>query len=171
MNTLDAIHTRRSIRSFTKDPISEEDMRVIVQAAAAAPSGGNTQMWAFISIRDPKRLMAVRALSPGIIAVPTAVIVICLDQRRRSSPLGGMDEMWGYDLGAAMQNILLAAHELGLGGCAIGSFNSKGLSTLLNLPPEVEPKLLISLGKPKAIPQPPKKRSLEEVYLQERYGE
>lgn len=170
MNTLEAIHTRRSIRAFTPDPIGDEEMKAIIRAAAAAPSGGNAQMWVFIAVRDPKRLMALRALAPGIIAKPAAVIVLCLDHRRRTTPEGGLDEMACFDLGAALQNILLAAHELGLGGCAIGSFNQPGIVTLLGLPPQVEPKLLVTLGKPKLIPPAPPKRPLEEIFFEETYG-
>ncbi len=170
MNTLEAIATRRSIRAFTTEPLTEEQMDAIIRAAAAAPSGGNSQMWAFVSIRDPRRLAALRAVSPGIIAVPAAIVVICLDCNRKATPEGDLDEMWGYDLGAAMQNILLAAHELGLGGCSIGSFNTAAVSALLNLPEGVEPKLLISLGRPRFVPAGPKKRPIEEVHIRERYG-
>lgn len=171
MNTLEAIHTRRSIRAFTTDPVGDEEMDAIIRAAAAAPSGGNAQMWVFIAVRDPKRLLALRSLSPGIIAKPPAVIVLCLDHRRRTTPEGGLDEMVCFDLGAALQNILLSAHELGLGGCAIGSFNKQGIVTLLNLPPAIEPKLLVTIGRPKFIPPAPPKRPLEEIYFREVFGE
>jgi len=169
MNTLEAIHTRRSIRAFTSDPLGDDELNTIVRAAAAAPSGGNAQMWVFIAVREPKRLMALRSLSPGIIARPAAVIVLCLDRRRKTTPEGGLDEMVCFDLGAALQNILLTAHELGLGGCAIGSFNKQGIAALLNLPPAVEPKLLVTIGRPKLIPPAPPKRPLEEVFFEETY--
>lgn len=169
MNTLDAIHTRRSIRAFTSDPLGDDALNAILRAGAAAPSGGNAQMWVFIAVRDPKRLMALRSLSPGIIAKPAAVIVLCVDWRRKTTPEGGLDEMVCFDLGAALQNILLAAHELGLGGCAVGSFNKPGIATLLGLPPQVEPKLLVTIGKPKLIPPAPPRRPLEEIFFEETY--
>lgn len=169
MNTLDAIHTRRSIRAFTSDPLGDDALNTIIRAGAAAPSGGNAQMWVFIAVRDPKRLMALRSLSPGIIAKPAAVIVLCVDWRRKTTPEGGLDETVCFDLGAALQNILLAAHELGLGGCAVGSFNKPGIATLLGLPPQVEPKLLVTIGKPKLIPPAPPKRPLEEIFFEETY--
>jgi len=170
MQTLEAIHTRRSIRAFTTDPISEDAMLTIVRAAAAAPSGGNAQMWAFIGIREPGRLASLRALCPGIIGKPAGVIVLCLDLRRRTAkPEGQLQVMPYFDIGAAMQNILLAAHDLGLGGCAVGSFHAKGLRAFLNLPEAVEPCLLVVLGRPKFIPASPPKRPLEEIYFSERY--
>lgn len=169
MNTLEAIHTRRSIRAFTSDPLDDDALNTILRAAAAAPSGGNAQMWVFIAVREPKRLAALRSLSPGIIAKPAAVIVLCVDWRRKTTPEGGLDEMVCFDLGAALQNMLLAAHELGLGGCAIGSFNKPGIVTLLGLPPQVEPKLLVTIGKPKLIPPAPPRRPLEEIFFEETY--
>jgi albonoursin synthase len=170
MQILEAIFSRRSIRAFTPDPISDQDMETIIRAAAAAPSGGNAQMWAFISIRDPRRIAALRALSPGIIGVPSAVVVICLDTRRRTAKEEGLLAAMPYfDLGAAMQNMFLAAGELGLGGCAIGSFHPEGVAAFLKLPAAVQPCLLVVLGKPRVIPQSPRKRPLGEVYFQEKY--
>ena len=170
MQTLEAIHSRRSIRAFTDDPVSDEDLLTIIKAGAAAPSGGNAQMWTFISVRDKKRIAALRSLSPGIIGLPSAVVAMCLDESRRTTnPEGSLDIMPFFDIGAALQNILLAAHDVGLGGCAIGSFHPQALSALLKLPESLEPKLLVVLGKPKKTPRQPRQRPLEEIHFQEKY--
>lgn len=170
MQTLEAIFTRRSVRSFAPDPISDQDLQTIVKAAAAAPSAGNAQMWVFITIRDPQRLAALRALAPGIIGRPTAVIIMCLDHtRQKEKGEGKITNMPFYDIGAAMQNILLTAHDAGLGGCAIGSFHPQGLAAFLRLPESMEPCLLVTLGKPKVTPNSPRKRPLEEVFFEETY--
>jgi nitroreductase len=172
METLEAIHTRRSVRAFTDEPVSDEELLTVIKAAAAAPSGGNAQMWTFISVRDPKRITAMRALSPGIIGKPTAVIVMCLDQRRRTTnPEGELDIMPYFDIGAALQNISLAAHDIGLGSCAIGSFHPPALAKFFNLPEEVMPVLLVVVGKPRRIPRSPRKLPLEAIHFQERYEE
>ncbi|NPV86656.1 MAG: nitroreductase family protein [Anaerolineae bacterium] len=172
MNTLDAILTRRSIRSFTPEPIPNEIMQTIIQAAAAAPSGGNAQNWCFISICDPQRIQALRALSPGIIGNPAAVIVLCIDKDRvTDTKEGDLAQMVLIDLGAAMQNILLSAHALGYGGCAIGSYHKQAVARFLKLPENLDIRLLIVLGKPKHIPKCPPKRALKEIYHQEQYRE
>lgn len=172
METLEAIHTRRSVRSFTDEPVSDEDLQIIIKAAAAAPCGGNAQMWTFISVRDQKRITAMRTLSPGIIGKPTAVIVMCLDQRRSTTDLeGGMDIIPYFDIGAALQNISLASHDIGLGSCAIGSFHPQALVSFFDLPEEVEPVLLVVLGKPRRTPRSPSKLPLEEIHFQEKYEE
>jgi albonoursin synthase len=170
METQEAISSRRSIRAFTSDPVTDADMQKIIQAAVSAPNGGNAQMWVFISVRDPKRIAALRTLAPGIIGTPTAVIVMCLNkQRRTASAEGRLAAMPYFDLGAALQNILLAAHDIGLGGCAIGSFHPQGIASFLNLPENVEPCLLVVIGKPRVVPSEPRKRPLNEVYFEEKY--
>jgi nitroreductase len=170
MQTLEAIHSRRSIRAFTADPVSDQDLETIINAAAAAPSGGNAQMWVFVSIREEKRIAALRSLAPGIIGLPTAVVVMCLDSSRQTAkPDDELDVMPRYDIGAALQNILLAAHEIGLGGCAIGSFHSQAISSFLKLPARLEPCLLVLLGKPKVSPPAPRKRPIEEIHFYEKY--
>jgi len=172
METFDAIHTRRSVRAFTDEPVTDEDLDAIIRAAAAAPSAGNAQMWAFVAVREEKRIKAVQALSPGIIGKPAAVIVMCLDQGRRASIAeGAVDIMPYFDIGAALQNISLAAHDLGLGSCAIGSFHPAGLAGLLNLPDSMQPVLLVTLGTPRKVPRVPRKLPLEEIFFQEQYRE
>ncbi len=170
MQTLEAIHSRRSIRAFAADPVSDEELETIINAGAAAPSGGNAQMWVFISIRQKKRIAALRSLAPGIIGIPTAVVAICLDNSRQTAkPEGVLDVMPRYDIGAALQNILLAAHDVGLGGCAIGSFHSQAISSFLKLPENVEPCLLVVLGKPKVSLSAPRQRPIEEIHFYEKY--
>jgi nitroreductase len=168
MQTLEAIFSRRSVRSFKPDPISDEDLLTIVQAAAAAPSGGNAQRRLFLAVRQPRRIAALRALAPGIIGLPPAVLILCLDQRGSQSG-GVLSPSLCYDIGAALQNLLLTAHATGLGACPVGSFHPKGVAVFLDLPEGVEPCLLVVLGKPKLIPPPPRKRSVDEIYYQERF--
>jgi nitroreductase len=113
----------------------------------------------------------MRALSPGIIGNPTAIIVICTDKNKiRNIKEGNIDEMIWIDLGAALQNMLLAAHELGYGGCPIGSFHKKALEAFLNIPENFDIRLLVVLGKPKNIPKAPPKRPLEEIFLEGKFS-
>lgn len=170
MQTLEAIFTRRSIRSFTAESIPDEVLQTIIRAAAAAPSASNAQPWVFITVQNARRLAALRSLAPGIIGVPAAVVIMCLDQRlRRESSDDSFDSITLIDLGAALQNILLTAHDLGFGGCPIGSFHKQGVMAFLNLPEHIEPCLLVALGKPRVIPPAPKKRPIEEIHFHEKY--
>lgn len=171
MNTLETIHSRRSIRAFTPEPIPEDLLRQVLQAGVASASGGNVQPWGFVLVRSPVRLAALRSLAPGIIGLPTAVIAICLDSPRASrlGGAGGEDLAW-LDIGLATQNLLLAAHSLGLGACPIGSFHLQGVVTFLGLPPGVQPVLLLALGFPAVTPSPPGRRALSDVCFEGEWG-
>lgn len=168
MDTLEAIFTRRSVRSFTADPIPPETLDTILRAAIAAPTGGNVQPLVYVTVQEPRRLAALRTLAPGIIGKPAAVVVMCMDQPRRAvNAAGQYDEMSLMDLGASLENILLAALALGFGGCAIGSFNKQAITTFLDLPENLEPYLLVALGKPRLLPGAPEKRPLDEMWYKE----
>ena len=113
----------------------------------------------------------IKNCSPGFYGDAASVIVIgiledsgALNQTRYRDILGILD------VGFAAENILLAAHAVGLGGCAIASFNEIGIKKILNAPEGWKPILLISLGHPDELPRiPPKKKLYEVVYLNE-YG-
>ena len=171
METLEAIHSRRSVRAFTEEPVPEELLRQVLQAGVGAPSGGNVQPWGFIVIRSPRRVRALRALAPGIIGQPTALIAIGLDVERAGQRGGalGVKLAW-IDIGLAMQNLLLAAHDLGLGACPVGSFHRKAVALFLDLPPHVQLVLLIALGYPQTTPPSRGRRPLGEVCFAERWG-
>ncbi len=168
MQTLETIFSRRSIRGFTPEPVSDEQMETIIRAGAAAPSGGNAQKRIFLTVRQPQRISALRALAPGIIGLPAAVVILCLDQRD-SRPGEALSVSLHYDIGAALQNILLAAHDAGLGACPVGSFHAKAVAVFLNLPDGVVPCLLVVLGNPIVTLSAPPKRSLDEIYFKEGY--
>jgi len=156
MEILEAIYSRRSVRKFTAEPIPDALLSRVIEAALQAPSGGNVQPWAFLVVREPPRLRQV---------------AICLDRRRAATLGGSLDEMMaGVDMGLATQNLLLSAHALGLGGCAIASFHRSSVKSFLDLPEGVEPVLLVALGYPAQLPSSPGRRDLKEVYFFERWG-
>ncbi len=172
METLEAILTRRSVRAYKKDPVSKEQLDIILRAAIAAPSAGNRQPWAFIVISDRRRLQGLVSLLPGLSSEPSAIIAICMNETRAIKTEDGdaVSMVW-MDLGGAMENILLAAHDQGLGACAIGSFHEQGVRELLRLPSELKLALLVSIGIPNRVPSGPKKRPPEEVIFYEVYGD
>jgi nitroreductase len=172
VETLEAIHTRRSVRAFTGEPIAEEVLRQVLGAAVGAPSGGNVQPWSFVVIREPRHVDALRALAPGVIGQPTVLIAVGLDVQRAEQSGGalGLELAW-IDIGLAMQNLLLAAHDLGLGTCPIGSFHRRAVALFLELPSHVQLVLLIALGYPRVKPPSRGRRPLGEVCFAERWGE
>jgi nitroreductase len=170
MDTLEAILTRRSVRAFTGEPVPDELLHRVLQAGAASASGGNVQPWGFVLVRSAERLAGLRSLAPGIIGRPTAVIAICLDSNRAALGGAGGERLAWLDIGLATQNLLLAAHSVGLGACPVGSFHQQAITTFLGLPEGVQPVLLMALGYPKIKPTPPGRRSLSKVCFAEQWG-
>jgi len=98
------------------------------------------------------------------------LIVVCIN-KERSRKAGRLGENIALmDVSMAAQNMMLMAYSLGIGSCPVASFNKMALKELLNIPEEVEPVLLISLGYPEFWPKPPRRRPLREVVHVEEYG-
>lgn len=152
---LEAIAERRSIRSFTDKQVSLEDLKKLVTAAKWAPTGGNRQQWKFIIINDPGIMKKVIMASPLLKGKPTAAILICLEKPRGTGAIG-----------FSAQNIMLAAHALGIGSCAIGGFSRTAVRRILDIPEELDPMLLIALGYAADVQKPwPRRPWSETVFL------
>ncbi len=116
METLEAILTRRSIREYTPQAIPDELAQELLVAAMQAPSAGNQQPWHFIIVTERKQLDALADVLPFgkmLKAAPLGV-VICGDVERAR-----YRDFWAQDCSAATQNLLLAAHCLGLATCVL----------------------------------------------------
>ena len=122
MTVNEAIRKRRSIRKFKSGAIVTDDqIKLILEAAMMAPSACNTRPWEFIVVKDREKLEQIRNIHPytGMLATASIAIIIC------ALPDVQKDIASGYypqDCGAATQNILLQAVELGLGGCWCGVY-------------------------------------------------
>jgi len=174
MDVLKAITGRRSIRAFTDKPVSDEDIMKILDAARQAPSAGNLQPWEFIIIRDAeiKKGLTKAALNQTHIEEASVVIVVCADKARSSRRYGsrGSTLYCIQDTAAAIQNLHLAAHALGLGTCWVGAFNETEARKLLNTPLNVRPVAIIPVGYPAEKPKPRPRRPLTDIVHYEKFG-
>jgi nitroreductase len=154
MDTLEAIHNRRSIREYQDKTIPGELITKLLAAAMAAPSARNQQPWEFIVITDKGILSEISTINPYAQMAKKAplAILVCGNLRIETSP-----GYWVVDCAAAVQNMLLCAHALGLGAVWTGTYPNEermdGYTTLLNLPEHVLPHTLVVLGYPAE--QPP----------------
>ena len=172
MSILETIKARRSIRDYLPTPVSDEVLHQLVEAAAWAPSGSNAQLWTFVVVQKRENVHKLKILSPGIIGEPAAMIVICRDlERAKQLGIAGTESVsaWMSD-GMAAQNIMLLAHELGIGSCAVRSFHPRVVQILLDLPAWIEPQLIVLLGYPTKEPTIPYKRPLEEMIHWEQFA-
>jgi nitroreductase len=153
-NTMDiftALHTRRSIRSYTEQPVSKEELRIILDAAMIAPSAGNAQPWHFIIVDEPGILRQVPALNQYAAMAPKAPVSIAVCANLNEEKYKGF---WVQDCSAAIQNMLLAVTGLDLGAVWTGIYpmkeRVKGFQNLLQLPENIIPLALLVIGRPAA---------------------
>jgi len=155
MDAMTAIRTRRSVRSYTDEDISEAQVRELLGAAMSAPSAGNEQPWEFILIRDRKILGEVHRLNRFAAYASTAPLAILVCGNMDYDKFGGY---WIEDVSAATQNILLAAHAMGLGAVWTGIYpmqdRVQGFRQLVGAPENVVPMALVVLGHAKITPEP-----------------
>jgi nitroreductase len=159
METMEAIFTRRSIREYTSQTIPDELVQELLAAAMQAPSAGNQQPWHFILVTDRKQLDALAdALLYGkMLHTATLGIVICANLELERYP-----GYWVLDCSNATMNLLLAAHDRGLGAVWVGVYPVEdrvaNLKQILCLPESVIPLTVISLGHPATTPEPAERR-------------
>lgn len=156
-NFLSVINSRRSVRKYTNEPVTETDIRQILEAAMNAPSAGNEQAWQFIVMTDKKVMEEFSKLNQnvGYLKNAAAAILVCGDT--------SLEKYAGYnfhDCCAATENILLAIHAKGLGGVwgAIFLNTVDGNRTLLNLPDNLIPVSVIPFGHIEEKTQKPESR-------------
>ena len=173
MDVFEAIETRRSVRAFTNEEVSEEEVQKLIDAARQAPSAGNIQPWEFVIVRDAKikHKLSMAALNQTFIKEAPVVIVVCADEARSS---------WGYgsrgaslyclqDTAAAIQNMFLAACALGLATCWVGAFHEDVVAKVMNAPMGVRPVAIIPVGHPAEKPRARQKRPLKEIVHRETF--
>lgn len=183
MDTLEAIKNRRSVRKFSDRPVEPEKLQMVLEAARLAPSWANMQCWRFVVVEAPDVKARISELSyveaffatrgykmnpaQKALAEAPVVIVACADPTQ-SGDLRGQ-QYYMTDLGIAAENLMLAAHSLGLGSVFVGVFDEENLGLLLNIPPEIRIVGLFPLGYPleEAKAGPPR-RPLDEIVF---YGE
>lgn len=173
MDLFEAIKGRRSIRAYTRENVSEEEIEKLIDAARWAPSAGNIQPWKFVIIRDAgtKQKLAAAALNQTFIEEAPVVIVVCADEAQSSVGYGsrGVTLYCIQDIAAATQNILLAAHALGLSTCWVGAFREELVRRALNVPPNIRPVAIIPVGHAAEEPRAPSRKSLKDIIHHETF--
>lgn len=200
MDVLEAIHTTRSMRRLKTDPIPDEVIREILEAAVRGPSGSNQQTWSFIVIRDPaikkrvqelyyeagKAYFASQQPSPDLSEEQRAVAArvrssaLHLAEHMHEAPVlimccirGKESFTLGSSIYPAVQNLMLAARAFGIGSTltTIHRGRDSEVKELLNIPEDVHTAALIPLGYPTGRWRQGPRKPLEEVVFADKYGE
>jgi len=154
MDTIKAIHNRRSVRNYQDKPVADELITKILAAGMAAPSARNQQPWEFVVITDKIILEKIPSINPFTQMAAKAPLAILICGNLELETTSGY---WVIDCAAATQNMLLCAHALGLGAVWTGTYPNEermdGYTELLSIPEFVIPHSLIVVGYP--VEQPP----------------
>jgi nitroreductase len=147
MDIIEAIFTRRSIRRFTGDVITEKELQTVLRAAFSSPSCGNTRPWHFIIIRNKSKIEQIAKLHNYAKMLPEAgcAIIVCGDTERL-----GSEGFLIQDCSAAIENMLLAIHGINLGAVWCGLHPNtevtKPLIELLDIPSTIIPVGMVVVG-------------------------
>jgi nitroreductase len=165
MDTYQAIITRRSIRRYTPEPISEDIIAELLTAAMSGPSAHNRQPWQFVVVADRAQLDAlasIEAYRRTLSQAPLA-IVVCGDMARALP-----DGTWLLDCAIAAQNMILLAHDRGLGAvwleCHYREERAAATREVLGLPEHIQTLAVVAIGHPAEAPPPVARYQAERVH-------
>jgi nitroreductase len=166
MELFDAIYTRRSVRQFTEEPVRREHLMEIMKAGTWAPSGLNNQPWRFAAVVDTelKSDIARQTKYAQIVEGAAALIAVFVDRVEMYHEVKDHQAM-----GACIQNMLLAAHGLGIGAVWLGEIlkNAGAVRSILGLPERLELMAVVALGHPVKKKRTSSRRPLSEVIVRE----
>jgi len=156
---LENIMSRKSVRSYTEQPVGRAQLDTLVRAAMAAPSGRDMRPWKFIVVDDRAALDSLSTRLPyaKMLGEARAAIIVCGDMGVTDAE-GKPSTNWAFDCSAATENLLLAAEAMGLGAVWTGVYpyeeRLRAVKAALALPENIVPLNVIPIGYPKGDPQP-----------------
>src|SRR4030065_357379 len=163
MNMYSILKQRRSIRSYKPDPVEEEKLTRILEAARLAPSAANRQPIYFVVIKDVKTKQQLKK-AYGEEWFYTAPVIICACSIPEKAWKRGDGKNYAdIDAAIAMDHLILAATGAGLATCWVAAFKVSVVKSVLHLPPGIEPVALTPLGYPEIMPEPTHRKSLKEL--------
>ncbi|MBQ2108014.1 MAG: nitroreductase family protein [Bacteroidales bacterium] len=166
-SALDNIFARKSVRSYTDEPVSPEQVETILKAAMAAPSGMNMQPWRFVVVTDQKVKDKLAVGFNKMIAKAPVVIIVC---GKTTNKLGAPNKNWTADCAASTENLLLAVEALGLGAVwtACYPYEDRMNPTVeaLGLPENVSPYCIVPIGHPAGNDKPKDKWNPENIHYE-----
>lgn len=186
MDTLEAIKTRRSVRKFSDSPVEDQKLQAVLEAVQAAPSWSNMQCWRLVVVKDAETRAQISDLSyvesffstrgyksnpaqKGIADAPV-VIVLCAVPEQSGEMKG--QRYYMADAGIASENLMLAAHAVGLASVFVGVFDEEKLGDLLGIPAGIRIVGVFPVGYPLTEPKSgPPRKPLDEIVYYERWKE
>jgi len=163
---MDTIRDRRSIRRYTDDALTSEEESTLVEAVRWAPSSGNLQArkFHFITDRELRERLVGTCFDHGWMIQAPMLVVGSVDERiTEEYGEAGLTTFGIMDISASVQNMLLAAHDLGLGACWVCAFPPDAVKSIMGLPEHLHPVLMVTVGRPAEAPETPSRLRPDEV--------
>ncbi|MBI2848343.1 MAG: nitroreductase family protein [Chloroflexi bacterium] len=169
MSFLDLARKRYSVRAYKPDPVEDEKLQQVMEAARLAPTAANRQPFQFIVVRTKGREADLGRIysAPWFVQAPLVICAVGLPGQCwvRRDGRAYLD----IDVGIAMDHLVMAATDLGLGTCWIGLLNRDATREILGIPPDAEPIAFTPLGYPADQPKEKKRKPLSELVRYERW--
>ncbi len=165
------IQKRRSIRLFTDEPISDEKLLRVLEAARLAPSANNHQAWKFVVVKDAKKRKALAQAANNQTFVGQAPIIIVAVALMPERIMTCGVPSYAVDLAIAIEHVVLAAVDEGLGTCWIGAFSQENVRRIIDIPDKYKVVTVIPIGYPAGETATKPRKPIEEVVCYEKFTE
>jgi nitroreductase len=159
--TLETIWKRRSVRHYRPEPISEEHLHLILEAARRAPTGANSQKWRMVVIRDAEIKRRTAEACSRQMFMADAAVILCLVTLPGEGAVNGT---------IVLDHAILAATSLGYGTCWIGAYDAAAVKQVLGIPEEYGLVCLTPVGVPGEFPNPRPRKPAAEMFMDDQFG-
>jgi nitroreductase len=168
---MDIIEQRRSIRSFKPQEVEEEKLNYILNAFREAPSAKNLQPWKLVVVKDKKIIkdLAIACNDQTFLEEAPIIITACAKEDGAYGSMGGYMNSYPIDIGIALEHLILAATEQGLGTCWIGAFKEKLVKDILGIPEDVRVVALTPVGYPAEEGEDRGRKPISEIVCYNKY--
>ncbi|TRZ52739.1 MAG: nitroreductase [Dehalococcoidia bacterium] len=171
MEFKDIIQKRRSVREFINEPVPDEKLRRVLEAARLAPSASNRQAWKFVVVKDSnkRKVLAQAANNQAFVGQAPIIIVAVALMPERIMTCGVPS--YAVDLAIAMEHIVLAAVDEGLGTCWIGAFSQENVKRILGIPDKYKVVTVMPMGYPVGETAARPRKPVEEIVCYGKFAE
>ena len=168
---MDLIETRRSIRSYKPQEIEEEKLNYVLQAFRKAPSAKNLQPWKLVVVKNKKIIndLAIACNNQTFLEEAPILIAACAKEDEAYGTMGGYMNSYPIDISLALEHLILAATEQGLGTCWIGAFKEQLVKDILKVPENINVVALTPLGYPAREASIRSRKPLTEIVCYDKY--
>jgi len=167
MEFMEVVRRRRSIRKYRPDPVPQAKIDHVLEAARLAPSWANGQCWTFVVVTDVKVKRALAEAGNDWIEAAPAIVAACANPKQ--SGMKGDQSYYLLDIGIAMEHLVLAAAEQGLGTCWVGWFDEKKARKALGAPASIRVVACTPLGFPDETPEQRPRKALGEIVRRDQW--